>query len=132
MRRAGWVLLFVGVAFAAFAASGAQPVLAFVADDLAIIDLPANDSALATQLLKYPATESGLTGLSVDAASGVAEAEMAAGITTGALANVAIPVTAGATSYLVTKEVLHLTGGDTFFYRLFGGTATSTTGATNV
>src|SRR4051812_16492343 len=53
MRRAGFVLLFVGAAFAAFAASGAQPVLAY--GPVAPLYDPVNNTPL-TSLLNVPDT----------------------------------------------------------------------------
>jgi hypothetical protein len=96
---------------------------------MTVINDPANATALQDLLLKYPSSESGLPStLALDESSGIAAAESAAGIGS-TLTAAGLVVGAGAASYMVTRELLHLTGGDSFFYRAFGG-STSIANAT--
>lgn len=98
--------------------------------DLAVINNSANDTKLGSMILKWPSTESGLSGLGITASEGVDSATTAGVASTASFSGLVIPVLAtGVSSYLVTKEVLHLTGFDKTIYRLWGGTTSSPVGA---
>jgi hypothetical protein len=124
MRRAVVVTVLVSL-LGITAGTVATTAHASYTSDTAVIADSANDAKLTSELLRWPSTSSGLPGLGISESTGMAAAEEAAGIGVPAT-SAAIPVAiAGVSSFLVTRELLHLTGGDEYIYRKFSGSGHS-------